>query len=105
MRNAQVFDLSTSFAGQIAAARPLVKEAYDKLGEAQVKELHYHVGNIQRKLDARLNTSTIDKVVRMCRRAFPQQKPIPLSVIKSELQAIYDELSIQHKAKATDIQA
>lgn len=104
MRNAQIFDLSAVFAEQIAVSKPLIREAYEKLGETEVKALKYHTGNIRRKLVARLHTSTIDKVVRLCKQTFPEQSPIPLARIKDELQAIYAQLGISHKAKATDIQ-
>lgn len=96
-------DASLLFAQQLATAHPLVKRAYDELGESQVQQLKYHVGNIQRKLDARMDGSTIYKVVTMCKRVFSLHRPTPLTVIKTELQAIYDELGIQRTAKATDI--
>lgn len=92
MRNVQIFDLSAVFAKQIAVSKPLIREAYEKLGETEVKALKYHTGNIRRKLVARLHTSNIDKVVRLCKQTFPEQNPIPLTRIKHELQAIYDQL-------------
>lgn len=103
MNNAQVFDMSKMLADNIAVSHPLVKQAYDLLGEPTVKALNYNISKVQRKLDAMKQTSLIDRIITMSHRTFAIGKPIPLSVIKTKLQEIYNELGIQTTAKATDI--
>lgn len=82
---------------------PLLREAYEGLGPQKVKELKYHVGNIRRALLKRMDTPTIDKVIRLSNQTFPAGRPLPRKQIKEALQRIYDDLGIRRTAKATDI--
>ena len=87
----------------IVAKNPLVKEAYDKLGCAEVERLNYNQTNIRRELVKRLDTPTENKIVKMINACLPYNTAIPNSVIKTRLQGIYDTLGIKRKAKATDL--
>lgn len=84
-------------------ANPLLREAYEGLGPQKVRELKYHVSNIRRALLKRMDTPTIDKVIRLSNQVFPVGQTIPRKRIKETLQRIYDDLGIRRTAKATDI--
>ena len=76
----------------IETKNPLVREAYEKIGAAEVREMKYHQSNIKRRLIAESQKNFAVKVVEML-----------VKKIKEELQKIYDSLGIKKTAKATDI--
>lgn len=90
----------------IEQEKPLIREAYEKLGEKRVKELGYQVTNIKRELIKLKHTDCTKKILEMlfqegytdsdCTRTCAQ--------IKKDLQEIYDCLEIGKKAVATDLQ-
>lgn len=88
---------------RIAEKNPLVKIAYERLGENKVRELNYHVGNIRRALISDEPTAIQYKVVRLINEELAHQVAIPKIKIKECLQRIYDDLGIKRKAKATDL--
>lgn len=104
LKYGEVFNMGLILAQDIATEHPIVKQAYEILGEDVVKSMNYHAGNIKRKIYA-MNTTdtTITKVINLCKQMLKTQTPIPLSKIKSDLQSIYDTLGIDHRAKASDI--
>lgn len=89
----------------IEQEKPLVKEAYEKLGEERVKELGYRITNIRREIIKLKQTDNAGKILEMlyqdgytdsdCTRTCAQ--------IKKDLQEIYDCLEIGKKAVATDL--
>lgn len=88
---------------RIAEKNPLVKIAYERLGENKVRELNYHVGNIRRALISDEPISIQYKIVRLINEGLTHQVAIPKIKIKECLQRIYDDLGIKRKAKATDL--
>jgi len=88
---------------RIEIEKPLVKEAYEKLGPDKVREMKYHQSNIKREL-TKLQHETLDtKIFLLLDEQLPRQVAIPRSEIKEKLQKIYDELGTNQTAKATDI--
>ena len=80
---------------------PLVKPAYERLGEERVQALKYHVGNIRREL-IKGKTATNDyKIVKMLNFSLPKQTPIPKSTVKAEIQRIYTDLGLAEIPKAS----
>ena len=75
----------------IETKNPLVREAYERIGAAEVRRMKYHQSNIKRRLIAES-------------RALKKQTWIPSAKVKAELQKIYDSLGIKKTAKATDIE-
>ena len=88
---------------RIEIEKPLVKEAYEKLGPDRVREMKYHQSNIKREL-TKLQHETLDtKIFLLLDEQLSRQVAIPRSEIKEKLQKIYDELKTNQTAKATDI--
>lgn len=87
----------------IETKNPLVREAYEKIGAAEVRKMKYHQSNIKRRLIAESQKSFAVKVVEMLDLALKKQTWIPTAKVKSALQKIYDSLGIKKTAKATDI--
>lgn len=84
--------------------KPLVIEAYQKLGKDRVRELKYRVSNIKREITASRNIKDDYKIVEMISSAFPLMEPIPVKKIKEELGKIYQVIGKQATAKATDVE-
>lgn len=84
--------------------KPLVKTAYDTLGEARVKSLKYKVTDIRRELVKASTVTETEKIIRMVRQSLPYRKAIPRKEIAKVLQGIYDTLGIHRIAVATDIE-
>lgn len=107
----RIKEMSTGFSldnnhdklASIESIKPLIKEAYDKLGKTGVQELKYNQTNIRREILKKLNISTEHKIVKMINGCMDYYKAIPNTVIKERIQNIYDELGIKRKAKATDL--
>jgi hypothetical protein len=89
--------------GVIAKNNPLVKEAYDKLGRAEVKRLKYNQTNIRREILKKSDLETDYRIARETSHCFEQHTSIPKSTIKEKLQNIYDALDVKRTATATDL--
>ena len=87
----------------IETKNPLVREAYEKIGAAEVRKMKYHQSNIKRRLIAESRKNFAVKVVEMLDLALKRQTWIPSAKVKTALQKIYDSLGIKKTAKATDI--
>lgn len=87
----------------IELKNPLVRDAYEKLGRAEVEKQDYVQTNIKRELTKQLDIATENKIVKLIRQTIPPQKAVPKSDVKEKLQGIYDSLNINRKAKATDL--
>ena len=83
--------------------KPLVKTAYDILGESRVKALKYKVTDIRRELVKASTITETEKIIRMVKQSLPYRKAIPRTEIAKALQEIYNTLGIHRIAVATDI--
>ena len=83
--------------------KPLVKTAYDILGESRVKALKYKVTDIRRELVKVSTVTETEKIIRMVRQSLPYRKAVPRREIADALQEIYDTLGIRKTAVATDL--
>ena len=83
--------------------KPIVIEAYQKIGKERVRELKYRVSNIKRELTAMTEAKEEYKIVEMLSSAFPLMEPIPIKRIKEELGKIYKVIGKEATAKATDV--
>ena len=101
--NDGMYNLNCFRKSRIEIEKPLVKEAYDILGVEKVREMNYHQSNIKRELIKRKHETKDTKVFLMLDDQLEKQVAIPKSVIKEILSDIYKELSINKKAKATDL--
>ena len=96
----------------IESERPLVKDAYEKLGIERVKEMNYNVGNIKRALINMQKDIAMDtKIVRCLRDAgMTAGATGTVKDVKNILQGIYKSLEIKNSygkiksAKANDIE-
>ena len=84
--------------------KPLVKTAYDTLGESRVKALKYKVTDIRRELVKMSTFTETEKIIRMVKQSLPYRKAIPRTDIAKALQEIYDTLGIHRTAVATDLE-
>jgi hypothetical protein len=89
----------------IEKTRPLVKEAYSKLGQAEVVRLNYNQTNIKRELEKKRELSDEMKAFEMCEQTFAKCTAIPVADVKRKLQKIYDTLGVKGKATATHLNA
>ena len=97
------FNLNCFRKSRIEVEKPLVKEAYEKLGAGKVREMNYHQSNIKREL-VKLEHETLDtKIFLLLDGQLPKQVAIPRSEIKERFEIIYKELGIKKAAKATDL--
>ena len=97
------FNLNCFRKSRIEVEKPLVKEAYEKLGAGKVREMNYHQSNIKREL-VKLEHETLDtKIFLLLDGQLPKQVAIPRTEIKEKLEIIYKELGIKKAAKATDL--
>lgn len=103
--NEGMYNLGMFRASRIEIEKPLVKEAYDILGPEIVRELKYHQSNIKRELTKRMHETLDTKIFLLLDAQLPKQVAIPKTEIMEKLDAIYKELKMQKKAKATDIKA
>ena len=87
----------------IEKTKPLVKTAYDILGESRVKALKYKVTDIRRELVKASTITETEKIIRMVKQVLPYRKTIPRTEIAKTLQEIYNTLGIHRIAVATDI--
>jgi hypothetical protein len=87
----------------IESFNPLVKEAYDVLGQKEVIRLKYHTSNIQREIIKQKNRGDDREIASLVEEALPLKEAIPLAEAKEKLQAIYKELGLNRIASATDL--
>ncbi|MDR2146473.1 MAG: hypothetical protein LBE91_08460 [Tannerella sp.] len=95
----------------IEREKPVIKEAYEKLGTDRVKEMKYSVGNIKRAiLNMQTDISTDAKIVRCLKDAgVTAGTTTPAKSLKNLLQGIYKSFDIKNSygkikaAKATDL--
>ena len=95
----------------IEREKPLIKEAYEKLGIDKVKAMNYHVGNIKRALlNMQTDISMDTKIVRCLRDAGMKAGATgTVQDVKNILQVIYKSLEIKKScgkiktAKTTDL--
>ena len=59
---------------EIRTKRPLVIDAYNKLGPEKVKAMKYHIGNIKNALTQLTNTKEDYKIVEIVSRAIPMMQ-------------------------------
>lgn len=83
--------------------KPLVKTAYERLGEAKVASLKYKVTDIRRELVKAETVTATEKIIRLVKQALPYRKMISKTEIRHALQNIYDTLGIHRTAVATDL--
>lgn len=88
---------------RIAQEKPLVVEAYMKLGPEKVRQMKYHIYNIKREL-VKLSHETQDvKIFLLIDPLLEKGVAIPRSEIKELLEKAYRTLGINYKAKATEL--
>lgn len=97
------FNLNCFRKSRIEVEKPLVKEAYEKLGADKVRELNYHQSNIKRELTKIAHETADTKIFLMLDGQLPKQVAIPRAEIKEKLEKIYQELKVKKAAKATDL--
>ena len=85
----------------IESRKPLVKQAYHTLGAEEVRRLKYHQSNIKREIIKRGPEKFAVKITRLLK--LPRFEPISKNHIKERIQAVYDDLGLNVKAKATDL--
>lgn len=85
----------------IVTRKPLIKQAYETIGADEVRRLKYHQGNIKREIIKRGPNKYAEKIARMLE--LPLYEPISKKKIKKKIQQIYDDLGLNVKAKATDL--
>lgn len=103
IRTSKGYNLDCFRRSRIEIEKPLIKEAYEKLGADKVREMNYHQSNIKRELTKQIHETLDTKVFLLLNDQLPKQTAIPKSEIKTILQSIYDEMGINHTAKATDL--
>ena len=100
--NKNGYDLSFR-ESRIALEKPLVVEAYEKLGPARVRELKYHQSNIKREMLKNLHESADTKVFLLLSKRLGVGDKISKAGAKAMLAGIYKELKLKEVAKATDL--
>ncbi len=103
LRESKGYNLNCFRQSRIEVEKPLVKEAYEKLGADKVREMKYHQSNIKREITKKKHETLYTKVFLLLDPQLPKQVAIPKTEISDKLQRIYNELGIPKKAKATDI--
>lgn len=104
MENRSMFDMSAAQRlERISFDKPLVKDAYDKLGVEEVRAMNYRVSNIKRAIIVKSKMADDVKIVKMVNASLAKQTAVPAKKVKELLQGIYDELGICSTAKATDL--
>jgi hypothetical protein len=86
----------------IAAIEPLVKDAYERLGESKMKSLCFRKKDIQKAL-ADTTPSIVESLARKVQSGFEVGKSYTLAETKTILASMYAELGIKKTAKATDL--
>lgn len=103
-QNQSKFNIAGQFRMErIAYDKPLVKEAYDKLGADEVRKLGYKIREIKKTITVRSRANEDVKIVKLVNSKIQKQTPVPVKKVKEVLQEIYKDLGIEEKAKATDL--
>ena len=101
-RTGVVYDFSFR-ESRIALEKPLVVEAYKKLGPEKVREMNYHVSNIKREL-VKVKHETLDtKIFLLIDPLLEKGVAITKAQVKAILQKAYDDLGITEKAAANHL--
>lgn len=87
----------------IAQERPLIKEAYQKLGIEKMTELNFNQTNIIRNIIQQSDIPEIEKIKEMILNKIGVFTPIELSNAKVIIADIYSFLGVGKTAKATDL--
>lgn len=101
----QVYCFNIHRKERIEFEKPLVKEAYEKLGADKVRDLKYHQANIKRELVKAAHETADTKIFLLLKDKLTVGTAIPKKEIRQILQGIYDYLRLNKKAKATDLNA
>ncbi|MBO7506903.1 MAG: hypothetical protein J6T67_05925 [Paludibacteraceae bacterium] len=97
-----LYDLSFR-ESRIALEKPLVVEAYKKLGPEKVREMNYHISNIKREL-VKVKHETLDvKVFLLIDPLLEKGVAITRAQIKAILQKAYDDLGVTERAAASHL--
>lgn len=99
--NKSGFGLLNEQINLIDRERPLVGEAFRKLGIERVRELNYHVGNIKKELMNLLDIPQATKIQKMLVEKIGIHKPIEVSLVKEVIQSTYNILDIKISVKST----
>lgn len=83
--------------------RPLVKEAYQRLGVAEVRRMKYNLTNIKGKLSLKISDTESVKIQKLLRAQLQMNVPLKVAYISKKISEIYKLLNIQRPAKSTDI--
>ena len=103
IRESKGYNLGIFRASRIEIEKPLVKEAYDVLGPARVREMRYHQSNIKKEIIKKMHASQDTKVFLLLDKRISKQVAIPRQKVVKLLEDVYDELGIVKKAKASDL--
>ena len=83
--------------------KPLVIEAYQKLGPEKVKALKYKVSNIKREITAQCDLKEQYKITKMLSQSLPLLEYIPLSRIKKEIKKAFAAIGKEGDPSAIDV--
>lgn len=83
--------------------KPMIKDAYEILGNDEVKRLGYDAFKINRELIKHSNRSKDAKVIELIKLEIPFLTPILCSELKESLQRIYNSVGKICTAKAIDL--
>jgi len=84
----------------IAAERPLVSEAFHKLGIEKVRELNYRMDKIRQEIIKMSDTPHFKKIRDMAVEMIGINKPMEERAVKEIVQSIYESLEIPKTATA-----
>lgn len=99
-----MFDIAGQFRMErIAYDKPLVKEAYEKLGADEVRKLEYKIREIKKAITVSSRANEDVKIVKLVNSKIRKQVPVPVKKVKDVLQEIYTALGIEEKAKTSDL--
>ena len=104
LSKANNFGNNTERLNLIAQERPLIPEAYYKLGIEKMAELKFNQTNIKRHLINHLDIPLMKKVKEMILDEIGLFNPIELSKAKETIAEIYSFLGVEKTAKATDLE-
>lgn len=80
---------------------PIIKAAYDKLGADKIKALNYRKNWIEEELLVNSTMNSNQKIVNLLNLKVGEL--VNKTIVKAQLQSIYNQLGINKKAKATDL--
>jgi hypothetical protein len=99
--NKSGFGLLNEQLNLIDKEKPLIGEAFSKLGVAKVRELKYHTGNIKNELIKLSDISQADKIQKMLMDKIGLHNPMEIRLVNGVIQSVYDVLGIKKTAKST----